>query len=712
MRSITKFTNSITILIVYTFLIPVKASDFIKVLTETEALTRTAQLKNIDYSLNIDLTGETEFKGIAKIEFDFTNRKESLRIDFSGGTINEFKINNQLFSGYEVEKHFIRIPPNVLNSGRNQISISYKRNYDRTGTGLHRFKDPEDGGIYLYTQFEPFSANQLFPCFDQPDLKAHFKLTVISPQDWQIISATFPEHETKMKDKRKEVSFPQTLLISTYLFSLHAGSYKVFEEKYENIRLRLYVRNSISKFINQNDWFSFTKSGLKFFQEYFGIPYPFGKYDQVIVPEFNFGAMENVGAVTFSERFVNRSSPSRKDRQLLANVILHEMAHMWFGNLVTMKWWNGLWLNESFATYMAAIAMERGTEFKESFLLFYQTMKAGAYFEDEQITTHPIEAPARDTREAFANFDGITYGKGASALKQLAYLIGESNFKNGVRDYLKKYSFSNATISGFIGSLSNSYGKELLPWSKSWIEEAGLNSIKVKFSCDAGKISLLEIIQSAPDLHPTIRLHKLNLLILVKGSGKEYSFEINSRNNPIRSLKGTPCPDFAYPNYLDYDYSKIELDPVSLKYVPEILSKSNDSFLKTMLWKNLWDMYKDAKLSLQEYTRILLTASSQEEDNTVIQGILANIGSLKKYINKYPEPDAKNIRIKLESFLWDRIEKHGAIETRKLFLDSYIQFAQSEISLNNLQKLYAGTLILKDIEIDQDRRWNIVYSLV
>ncbi len=288
----------------------------------------------------------------------------------------------------------------------------------------------------------------LFPCFDQPDLKAVYSLKADAPADWRVIS-TAGEEKTEVSGARKTWTFAKTQKLSTYVFSVHAGPYHVWTSSAGAIPLRLFARESLAKYVPAGEWLELTRQGLDFYGAYFDLPYPFKKYDQILVPDFNEGAMENVGAVTFGERYVSRSTQTLEEREETADTILHEMAHMWFGDLVTMKWWNGLWLNESFATYMSALAQSRATRYTRSWQSFFAAEKQWAYETDQRATTHPIEGDVADTGHAFADFDGITYGKGASVLKQLAYLLGEEKFRDGVRLYLKEHAYGNAEEKDF-----------------------------------------------------------------------------------------------------------------------------------------------------------------------------------------------------------------------------------------------------------------------
>src|SRR6185312_5421090 len=397
------------------------------------------------------------------------------------GALSSFKVNGATAAPVS-SGDFFALPKDALRAGENVVEVSFTHPYSVDGSGLYRFQDPEDERVYLYSNFEPYAAHRLFPCFDQPDLKATYALSVDAPAAWTVVS-TSRERGIEASGRRRVWTFEKTPRLSTYVFSVHAGPYHVWTSTAGAIPLRLFARESLARYVDADEWLDVTRRGLDFYGQYFDLPYPFRKYDQLIVPDFNEGAMENVGAVTFGERYVSRSTQTLDEREEAADTILHEMAHMWFGDLVTMKWWDGLWLNESFATYMAALSRARATRYTRAWQTFFGDMKEWAYREDQRETTHPIEAVVPDTGEAFANFDGITYGKGASVLKQLAFLLGENEFRDGVRRYLKDHAYGNTEESDFFGAMTRASGQDLSAWRKDWLDAAGVNTVRADYAC-------------------------------------------------------------------------------------------------------------------------------------------------------------------------------------------------------------------------------------
>ncbi|WP_419608751.1 M1 family metallopeptidase [Thiolapillus sp.] len=425
--------------------------------------------------------------------------------------------------------------------------------------------DPVDNREYFFSHFEPFWANRLFPCFDQPDLKASFSVTVEAPDDWQIISNTLATKTGNGDLSRHE--FARSRRFSTYLFALVGGPFAVFEDRRARIPSRLFSTQSMSAYVDAENIFEVTRQGFDFYGKYFGIPYPFGKYDQIFVPHFNAGAMENVAAVVIKEdAYLYRETPLPSRMQKRANTILHEMAHMWFGDIVTMRWWNDLWLNESFATFMSYLAQVEGTPDKHAWQQFSSSMKNWAYWQDQLPTTHPIETRVEDTLSTFDNFDGITYGKGASVLKQLAFYVGSEAFRKGVSSYLKKHAWKNAERKDFTDAIGQAAGMNLDGWTKLWLQKSGINTLVADYDVDAqGRISRFELLQGKGNGDAVLRPHRLQVALFHDREGKPglektVTVNVTGERTAVDDLVGEPAPDFVYPNYGDHAYAKFYLD--------------------------------------------------------------------------------------------------------------------------------------------------------
>ena len=681
---------------------------------------RAEQLSNISYGLQFNLDKQSEsFSGVTEISFDLAaGNRDDLTIDLSQGDIQSITKNGKPVV-FSYDQWFISIPATELSAGRNTLVISYSHPYSTDGSGLHRFIDPENGDIYLFTDFEPYDANRLFPHFDQPDLKASYTLKVSAPGDWQVISATRETSIEQLGDKN-HWTFPTSAVFSSYIFSLHAGNYAVWEDQFEDIPLRLFARQSLAQYVKTDEWFVPTKQSFAFFNDYFGIRYPFGKYDQIIVPDFNAGAMENVGAVTFNEAYIAKSEKSTLAKMRLANVIAHEMAHMWFGDLVTMRWWNGLWLNESFATYMANLALSKASDFDKVWEVFYSRTKQWAYRTDDSVNTHPIELAVASTGEAMTNFDGITYGKGASVLKQLPYYLGEENFRVGVSNYLKKFSYKNTDLDDFVGELGKAADIDLTQWTQDWLYQAGLNTIRVDYHCADNRLSQLRIHQTAPEGFPTLREQRVQIgFYTLSESGLSRTSAVpvtySGATTDVPEVVGISCPDLVYPNEEDWGYVKVDLDKNSLAVAKQSINAVDSSMMRLMLWQSLIDSVSDAKLSAATFVEFALANIGDETDLNVARVIGGGLLKSLDYLSTATRLKVKDYSAtyaQVENLHWQLLSNAQAgSDMQKYWYSNYVDLSKSPVHLNNLQKILDGEKTFSDLTIDQDKRWEIVAAL-
>jgi aminopeptidase N len=612
---------------------------------------------------------------------------------------------------------FVTIPASALRAGANTLTLRFTRPYSDDGSGLYRFIDPEDGRVYLYTDFEPYDQNRLFPSFDQPDLKARYTTTVTAPAGWHVIANTL-ESGTETFGGERVWLFPETLPISTYVYALHAGDYHVWESTAGDIPLRLFAREALVDFVYPEHWFLPTQQGFAFYQGYFETPYPFGKYDQIIVPHFNAGAMENVAAVTFSERYLRRGTVTRQNRRAITSVILHEMAHMWFGDLVTMDWWNGLWLNESFATVMAVIAMTEATEFDDEWQeSFRDTTRA--YQADERDTTHPIELPIPDTDSAFANFDRITYEKGSATLVQLMHLVGPENFRRGVARYLAAHSYKNTKIGDFLGAISSAADRNLSDWASDWLLEPGTNSVEVEFSCRNGSITELTIVQTAPARWPTLRTHRTQLG-LYRFSGGNAVIETlpvtySGARTAVPAATGLPCPDMVYANHGDWDYSRVRLSPDTMTMLDRNIASLADPLTRLMLWQSIWDAVLDGRMPVTDYIDFAINNIDAESNEAAIRQALAALNSSAQLLEEIlPDDQLKtDTRRRLENYAWSKAGAETAgSDLQLLYYDSYVGFAATPDAIKNIASLLTEAARPPEgINLDQDRRWALLSVL-
>ena len=681
---------------------------------------RAQQVSNVSYNLQVTLDNKTEvFSGTTDLHFDLTaNNVNDLTIDFDAGTVESVLVNGKA-SDFSYEQWFITIPASELSAGKNTVTVSYQRPYATDGSGLHRFVDPENGEVYLYSDFEPYDANKLFPHFDQPDLKATYTMQVTAPKHWQVISAT-RENKIEEQGENKLWHFPTSAKFSSYVFSLHAGNYAVWEDTFEDIPLRVFARQSLAEYVNTEEWFTPTKQSFGFFNEYFGVRYPFGKYDQVVAPDFNAGAMENVAAVTFSENYISRGEKSTQAKMSLANVIAHEMAHMWFGDLVTMRWWNGLWLNESFATYMANLAVDKASDFENLWDVFYSGTKQWAYRSDDSVNTHAIELPVPSTGDALTNFDGITYGKGASVLKQLPFYLGEENFRVGVSNYLKKFSYKNTDLDDFIGELGKAAGKDMTQWTQDWLYNAGLNTIKVNYQCTDGKVDSFSIDQSAPEGYPTLREQRVQVglynlvgdtMTLTQATPVTYK----GANTVMNEIVGQTCPDLVYPNEADWGYVKVDLDEASLAAVNQHINSIDNTTMRLMLWQSLADSVNDANLPADQFVNFAIANIEGEKDFNVVRKIAGSLTSALGYLTtatRLKQKDYSATYQEVEDLYLRLLEKAEAgSDFQKLWYGRYVSVSKTNKHLANLTNILNGEKSFDGITIDQDKRWGIVAKL-
>lgn len=684
------------------------------ILTEQEAIVRALQVADVAYDLSIDLTAsDTRYNGEVVITFNYQPSTAPLTIDFTHGEIHTVRVNGTHVKP-DYNDYFLTFAPHALPAGINELRIRFSHDYSDGGSGFYRFVDPEDQRVYTYTDFEPYHANRLFPLFDQPDLKAKFALNVVAPREWTVVS-TMRESYIKPEGDNATWEFPSTSSISSYVFSLHAGEYHMWEDSDFRYPMRLFARHSLAQYVDAEEWFKWTRDGFDFFDAYFELPYPFKKYDQLLVPEYPMGAMENIGAVTFNEAYLSRSTPTWEERRELAMTLFHEMAHMWFGNTTTMRWWNGLWLNESFASYMAYVALEQASEFDDAWEHFYVRDKKWAYSADDSVTTHAIELPTEDTDVAIANFDGITYGKGASVLKQANHFLGDDVFQRGVAKYLGDNAFANTELEDFVKALGKAGNTDLEDWSQRWLYEAGLNRLEASYRCQNGHLRDLSIKQSAPDGLPTLRQQKLQIASFQNIDGAlvlvdKFPTIIDGATTQVEIGSESPCPDVLYPNYGDWAYAQTVLDKRSLTTLRHHISSLDNDLLRTMLWHDLWIMVRHADLPVTEYLQILAAHLTSESRNNVLRELLRSLNASLDYLHLAGGGGhhLERFAVRFERMLWEGVARSAGDE-RKLWLESYIQIATTVTARDRLVALLKGDADMP--ELSQDDRWHILYRL-
>jgi aminopeptidase N len=699
-------------------------------LTRDQAVERAALITVDSYQISLDITdgsgssgasGDRTFRSITTVVFDALAGADTV-IDIAADKIRSATLNGRDldFSGYDESTG---IPLRGL-ADRNVVVVDADCRYSNTGEGLHRFVDPVDDQTYLYSQFETADAKRMFACFDQPDLKATFGLRVAAPRHWKVISNGAPESVQDSAESRVH-TFATTPRMSTYLVALIAGPYAEWKDSYADehgeIPLGIYCRASLAQHMDPDRLFTETKQGFGFYHKNFGLPYAFGKYDQLFVPEFNAGAMENAGAVTFLEDYVFRSKVTRASYARRAETVLHEMAHMWFGDLVTMTWWDDLWLNESFATFASVLCLSEATEFTEGWTTFANAEKSWAYRQDQLPSTHPIAAEIPDLAAVEVNFDGITYAKGASVLKQLVTYVGLEHFLAGLRDYFRTHAFGNATFDDLLAALEKASGRDLSDWGRQWLKTTGLNTLRPDFDIADGKFTRFAVTQSgaAPGAGET-RVHRLAVGIydddaagkLVRVHREE--LDVEGPETKVPGLVGVSRGKLILVNDDDLTYCSLRLDAESLRVALERIADIAEPLPRTLVWSAAWEMTRDAELRARDFAALVLGGVHAETEVGVAQRLLLQA---QTSLASYAEPG------------WAR--EHGWPQ----FADRLLELARAAQPGSDHQLTFVNTLCssvlstrhvvmladlldhdpadsgLAGLEIDTDLRWRIVTAL-
>ncbi|GAA2013648.1 aminopeptidase N [Microbacterium ulmi] len=688
-------------------------------LTRIEAQERRAIVDTQSYDVALDLTkGPEVFGSRTRVRFGAAEGSSTF-IDLIAREVRSIELNGRALDPAVVFADS-RIALVDL-AQENELVIDADCLYTNTGEGLHRFVDPVDGEAYLYSQFEVPDSRRMFAVFEQPDLKATFQFTVTAPEPWKVVSNSPTPEPKRHGDGAATWTFEPTPRISSYITALIAGPYEsTFSELTSAsgrvIPLGVYARKSLWQFMDADYVFEKTRQGFAYFEQKFAYPYPFAKYDQLFVPEFNAGAMENAGAVTFTETYVFRSKVTDAVKERRVVTILHELAHMWFGDLVTMKWWNDLWLNESFAEWASTIATAEATEWTEAWTTFNAMEKTWAYRQDQLPSTHPVVAEINDLEDVQVNFDGITYAKGGSVLKQLAAWVGIDEFFAGVAAYFAKNEWSNTELSDLLGELETTSGRELSSWSKKWLETAGVNTLSPEIVTDAaGVITRFAIVQTAPADYPTIRPHRLGVgFYSLSGDALErvhrIELDVDGDLTEVPQLKGLTRPDLVLLNDEDLAYAKIRLDDRSLKTAIEHLGKISDPLARSLVWGAAWDQTRDAEASASDYVDLVLRNIGSETESTTVRTTLAQ---LQLAANSYVAPDKRAAtREKVAEGLWALAQAaESGSDSQLQFVTSFASAAATPGQWDRVRQVRDGVVAFEGLEIDTDLSWQLLVSL-
>jgi len=716
-------------------------------LTRIEAAERAELLRVDGYDVDLDLTtGPDTFRSVTEIRFSCTTPGASTFLDLIAPKVHEIVLN-----GRELDPATAYADGRIALDGlaeTNTVKVVADCAYVRTGEGLHRAVDPADGEVYLYTQFEVANARTMYANFEQPDLKGTWRLSVTAPADWQVISNSPTPESSPLAHSQQEGAgpagedvqrkarwtFEPTPRISTYITALVAGPYHVVRDTHrvggQVIPLGLFCRKSLAEYLDPDEIFEITKQGFDFFTAAFDFPYPFAKYDQLFVPEYNAGAMENAGCVVFRDEFVFRSKVTDTARQDRAEVILHEMAHMWFGDLVTMRWWDDLWLNESFATFAAADAMSSATRWTEAWTHFINRWKAFGYVQDQLPTTHPVVADIADLDQVWANFDGIAYAKGASILKQLVAYVGYDEFIAGLRHYFKRHAWENTTLADLLTALEETSGRDMTAWARAWLTTAGVNTLRPSLEVDSGGlITSFAVLQEVDPAWPTLRPHRIAIGVYDKmpPTGGDHpdgaaesarlvrrhrvELDVSGERTEVPDLISVPRGDLILLNDDDLTYAKIRLDPVSVATVVGSVSSLESSLARALCWISAWDMVRDGEMPARDYVAMVLEGVGAEQDIAVVDALLGRRAATA--VDEYADPAWRPVGLGMVA-----TRMRELLATAEPGSDHQLAWARtlvwSAVSLEDrsfVRGLLTGETVVDGLTVDPDLRWRAVTRL-
>ncbi|MBQ0829232.1 aminopeptidase N [Streptomyces tagetis] len=696
-------------------------------LSRDEARERAALLRVDGYEVSLDVRSATgaadggeprTFRSVTTIRFRCNEPGAASFADLIAPGVTAVSLNGRDLDPSEVFDG-TRIVLEDL-AADNELVVDAQCAYSRTGEGMHRFVDPEDGEVYLYTQYEPADARRVFANFEQPDLKAPYRFEVRAPEEWTVWSNGAGERSDGVW------RFAETKPISTYITCVVAGPYHYVTDTYSRtladgstleIPLGALCRKGLAPHFDAEDVFLVTKQGLDFFHDHVDYPYPFGKYDQAFVPEYNLGAMENPGLVTFREEFIFRGKVTQASYESRANVILHEMAHMWFGDLVTMEWWDDLWLKESFADFMGAFSLVGATRFTDGWITFANRRKSWAYRADQLPSTHPVTADIRDLQDAKLNFDGITYAKGASVLKQLVAYAGQDAFLEGARRYFKRHAYGNTRLGDLLAVLEETSGRDMAAWARSWLQTAGVNTLTPQVLLDAGgRVDELAVVQEAAESHPELRPHRVAVGLYRRTAGgalERYAraeADVEGPRTVVAELAGAEAPDLVLVNDDDLTYCKIRFDETSLATLREGLGALTDPLARALCWGALWNMTRDALLPARDFVALVLRFAGRESDIGVLQMLHAWARSALVH---YAAPAWRESggRLLAEGALRELRRAEPGGEPQLAWARFLAAVASGEPELALLRGLLEGTEKIEGLEVDQELRWAFLEPL-
>ncbi|MEV1062277.1 aminopeptidase N [Streptomyces sp. NPDC050263] len=674
------------------------------VLTRDEAQNRAKLLDVHRYTIELDVTtGDETFESLTVIRFAARTGGDTF-VEVRPAELHSVTLDGEPLDPATLDDN--RLPLNNLTAGDHELRVRARMRYSRTGEGMHRFTDPTDDETYLYTQLFMDDVQRVFAAFDQPDLKAVFEVTVKAPETWTVLANGITEH---LGEGRWQAA--PTPLISTYLVAVAAGPWHSVRTEHRGLPFGIHCRRSLAPHLDADadELLDITRQCYDRYHEKFAEPYPFDSYDQAFVPEFNAGAMENPGLVTFRDEFVYRSAVTDTERQTRAMVIAHEMAHMWFGDLVTLQWWDDIWLNESFAEYMGYQTLTEATRFTDTWTDFGVVRKAWGYDADQRPSTHPV-APENvdDTAAALLNFDGISYAKGASALRQLVTWLGEDDFLAGINTHFTRHKFANATLADFIDSLAAHTDRDVHAWADAWLRTTGVDTLTPTVSGVNGDRTLTVEHHGSRPHRIAVGLYDLDLADEARHLTLRRRLEVDIPHSTPQPIGKRPA--LLLLNDQDLTYTKIRFDPESFETIRTNLSGLPDPLTRAVVWNALRDAVRDGELAPTAYLEAARAHLPQETDLALVQGVLAFASgqAADRYLTPDRRPAALATLTALCRDLIRRTEDGDHPGLRLIAVRHYIDVAAHP---ETIAAWLADGTVPGGPELDPDLRWRVLARL-
>src|SRR5690349_12671742 len=673
---------------------------------------RAAQNSDVRYQLRFTLTPHApSVSGHEELRFH-SNSSGLVLVDVREGTASNLTVNGVAVSA-KIENGHIELPASVIHADENVVAMDFTAPAAPAGKAITRFEDKDDGTEYLYTLFVPMDAEMAFPCFDQPDLKGRFHLELTAPENWTVISNTAIESQSQSSAGQRRTIFSETRPISTYLFAFAAGP---FRKVHEMPGLPgLYVRQSKFQKAQEEapEVQQITAQGIEYLSSFFAQPFPFPKYDMVMIPGFAYGGMEHAGATFLREESVLfRVAPTRSDHLNRDILLLHELTHQWFGDFTTMRWFDDLWLKEGFAQYMAYQALASLKHGENIWKRFYQSIKPAAYGIDSTKGTTPIYQNIANLKDAKSAYGAIVYSKAPGVIKQLAFVLGEDHFRDGLRLYLKEHAYANAEWSDLVHAFERVSGRSLQDWAAAWIRRRGMPQVDVAWSCDAQEhIEHFSLTQRDGLGEGGIWPVAMQVGLHYNGRAPLHlRAELSAEKAELREAIGKSCPQYVFLNDQDFPYGRFLLDERSRKAVMGRLGEVHDVFERTLLWGSLWDSVREADLAPRDFVELALRLLPTEADESLAQSLIGHVGTaLHRYVN--PKVRAEIVP-RAEALASNQMLHSPSQDLRIIWFRALRAIAESPQGRAQLKDLLSGKLAVPGVDLRPLDRWTIVTALM